>query len=281
MLIRVTLFLSLMCASIAMAQVENRSTIRIGITPVFLNYQTAFVNDWRDYLSRRLKQKVEFVQRNTYREITDLLLSHQLDFAWICGFPYMRLKTQFELVAVPVYQGEPLYQSYLIVPSQDRSTQSIADLHGGIFAYSDPDSNSGYLVPKHAIAQLGHGSEPFFKKTFFTWAHEKVVEAVASGIAGGGAVDGYVWDTLSKLEPGLTQRTRIVSKSMKFGFPPVVARRGVNRDDYSRLQQLLFDMDKDPEGVALLARLNLDDFVSGNKELYGGIEKMMNDLGSP
>jgi phosphonate transport system substrate-binding protein len=277
----ISLFLSLVISSVAPLKGDEQPAIQIGITPVFLNYQTAFINDWRDYLSQRMGRNIEFVQRNTYREITNLLLSQQLDFAWICGFPYMRLVKQLELMAVPVYQGEPLYRSYLIVPAQDKTTLSIKDLQGRIFAYSDPDSNSGYLVPNHELARLGQEADTFFKKSFFTWSHEKVVEAVAHGVANGGAVDGYVWDTLSILQPELTQRTRIVSISPQFGFPPIVARRGVGRNDFNKIQELILNMDKDPEGLALLKRLNLDDFVNGSDELFAGIAEMMEYLGQP
>lgn len=47
--------------------------IRIGLTPVFLDDQATFINEWRDYLQRHLAQPVTFVQRGTYREIVDLL----------------------------------------------------------------------------------------------------------------------------------------------------------------------------------------------------------------
>ena len=257
---------------------QDSNGIRIGITPVFLNYQTTFLNDWKSYLSHKLNRPVEFIQRNTYREVTDLLINNEIDFAWICGYPYMRLRERLQLMAVPLYQGKPLYQSYLIVPSLDLDTRSISDLGGKIFVYSDPDSNSGYLVPKYQLALLDIEDSFFFRKTFFTWAHEKVVEAVASGIAHGGAVDGYVWDTLQQLQPSLTQKTRIVSKSELFGFPPLVARIGLSEGTFQGVQSVLLNMSQDPEGEALLKRLNIDGFIQGDDDLFEGIADMMKFL---
>ena len=72
------------------------------------------------------------------------------------------------LLAVPTYEGEPLYRSYLIVPSSDRTTQSIADLGGRIYAFWDPDSNSGWLVPKSLLFRRGRDASAFFLKNFFT-----------------------------------------------------------------------------------------------------------------
>ena len=64
-----------------------------------------------------------------------------------------------------------------------------------------------------------------FRKTFFTWAHQDTVRAVAVGLAQAGAVDGYIWETLDRIEPELTRETRVVAKSDWYGFPPIVARR--------------------------------------------------------
>ncbi|HEY0847805.1 MAG TPA: PhnD/SsuA/transferrin family substrate-binding protein, partial [Noviherbaspirillum sp.] len=88
--------------------------VRIGLTPVFLHDQTAFVNAWRDYLEARLKRPVVFVQRASYREITELLRNGKLDFAWLCGYPFVKNRPHVSLLAVPLYQGKPTYRSYLI-----------------------------------------------------------------------------------------------------------------------------------------------------------------------
>ncbi|OGT18264.1 MAG: ABC transporter substrate-binding protein [Gallionellales bacterium RIFCSPHIGHO2_02_FULL_57_16] len=248
--------------------------IRIGLTPVFLEYQATFVKDWRGYMENRLKRPVIFIQRGSYREIVDLLRERKLDFAWLCGYPYVRNKKHFRLVAVPLYQGEPLYRSYLIVPSSDKQTRSLADLRWKIFAFSDPDSNSGHLYTEYLLAKQEQSPSTFFSRTFFTWSHHKVVEAVASGLAQGGSVDGYVWDTLALSHPELTSQTRIVNKSPQFGHPPFVASTATPKQDITAMQQVLFRMMHDEEGSRLLNRLNLDGFVYGSDRLFDSIEEM-------
>lgn len=269
----------LLCWALFMAAntwaAEAASLVRIGLTPVFLDDQTAFVNAWRVYLENRLKRPVVFVQRASYREITDLMRSGKLDFAWLCGYPYVRNKQTMNLLAVPVYQGKPVYRSYLIVPAPDRQTRSIADLRGKVFAFSDPDSNSGFLVPAHELHRLQEKPGTFFSKTFFTWSHRKVVEAVAAGLAQGGAVDGYVWDTLALQHPELTTRTRIVWESAEFGFPPFVAGKTVAPADTAAMRKALLAMPRDEEGAKLLRNLRLDGFVAGDERMFDSIARMM------
>lgn len=271
--IMLLLMLSLAPASNA-AESSARPPLRIGLTPVFLDDQAAFLDKWRDYLQSHLDRPITFVQRGSYREVVDMLRDGKLDFAWLCGYPYMRNKKHFRLVAVPLYQGEPLYQSYLIVPSADKLTRSLAELYGKVFAFSDPDSNSGHLYPEYLLAKQGTQPATFFAKSFFTGSHLKVVEAVASGLAQGGAVDGYVWDTLSLSHPALTAQTRIVTKSPKFGHPPIVAGSSASKRDIATMQRVLLHMANNAEGSVFLDKLNLDGFTLGNEHLFDSIADM-------
>ena len=252
----------------------ERPALRIGLTPVFLDDQSTFLEAWRVYLTARLQRPVVFVQRGSYREIVELLNQNQLDAAWLCGFPFVRHERHLKLLAVPLFQGRPLYRSYLIVPAGDTHTKSLLDLRGKAFAYSDPDSNSGFLYTQYTLAQIRERSDAFFARTFFTWAHRKVVEAVAVKLANGGAVDGYVWETLRRSHPELTARTRVVEQSPEFGFPPFVARASLPETDFAALRQVLVAMRGDVEGKKLLAQLNLDGFAPGERKLFDGIARM-------
>ena len=258
----------------AMARTDNRPPLRIGLTPVFLDDQSAFLEAWRVYLTARLQRPVGFVQRGSYREIVEMLNQNQLDAAWLCGFPFVRHEQRLRLLAVPLFQGKPVYRSYLIVPAGDTQTHSLLDLRGKVFAYSDPDSNSGFLYTQYALAQIKERSDIFFARTFFTWAHRKVVDAVAVELAQGGAVDGYVWETLRLSHPQLTARTRVVEQSPEFGFPPFVTRASLPEPDFAALRQVLIAMSSDGDGKKLLAQLNLDGFVPGERKLFDGIARM-------
>jgi phosphonate transport system substrate-binding protein len=261
------------CALAMKAQAQPR-VVRVGLTAVFLDDEIRFLLRWRAYLEQRLGRKVEFVQRGRYRETVELLREGHLDAAWICGFPYVRFKSELRLVAVPLFEGKPLYRSYLIVPASDGATRSILDLRGKVFAFSDPDSNSGYLYPSFVLRASGEKPEAFFQRTFFTWAHRKVVDAVSSKLAHGGSVDGYVWETLQRGHGALTAGTRVVAKSPEFGHPPIVARANLAPELAQDLRAAFTGMTRDAEGRALLASLNLDGFAPGNEELFDSILAM-------
>lgn len=253
--------------------------LRIGMTPAFLHDQHKLLEEWRDFMSSSLQRPVEFIQRDSYRETMDLLRLEKLQFAWICDYPYLHLKQEVRLLAVPLYQSRPYYRSYLIVRRDNAQFKSMADLSGSVFAYADPYSNTGYLAPRYHIRGLGHDPATFFRKTFFTWSHRKVVEAVASGLAQGGAVDSYIRDTLVKVEPELALRTRVIWRSPEYGFPPFVSHRSVVDPDFKLMQQHLLGMSNTEQGRRLLTHLNLDGFTIGSPALYDGVARMMRAFG--
>lgn len=253
---------------------QRQGAVRIGLTAVFLDDEIRFLLRWRAYLEQRLGRKVEFVQRGRYRETVELLRQGHLEAAWICGFPYVRFRRELQLLAVPLFEGKPLYRSYLIVPASDGATRSILDLRGKVFAFSDPDSNSGFLYPSYVLHGARERPESFFKRAFFTWAHRKVVDAVSSRLAQGGSVDGYVWETLRVAPGDLTAGTRVVSKSPEFGHPPIVVRANLAPGLAQELRAAFTGMNGDAEGRALLASLNLDGFTPGDDRLFDSIESM-------
>lgn len=263
---------SLLIASTGGAAAQTTSgTIRFGLTPVFLTNDLELLGRLQSYLQRATGYPVSLITRRTYQEITALLTSGQLDAAWICGFPFVARRSELQLVAVPLWHRRPLYQSYLIV-DRDRHADGLLDLRGDIHAFSDPDSNSGFLVTRAALAERALKPEAFFRKTFFTYGHRDVIRAVGSGLAGSGSVDGYVYDVVAELEPNLTEKTRILKASEWLGFPPIAAPKiPIDKRRLNTLTNALLKMSEDEEGRAVLQMLRLDGFAVEDPKLFDTI----------
>ncbi|MCK4866744.1 MAG: PhnD/SsuA/transferrin family substrate-binding protein [Alphaproteobacteria bacterium] len=251
----------------------EESPVRFGLTPVFLDSDTQLLASLEQYLSDQIGRPVALIKKRTYQEITLMLLSGQLDAAWICGFPYVQYRDRLSLLAIPLYNGRPEYQAYLLAGAKSQA-RSLSDLKGQVHAFSDPDSNSGFLVTRALLARLEETPETFFTDTFFTYGHRNVIRAVSSGLANSGSVDGYVWDVMNSLQREMVLRTRVVRKSEWFGFPPIACTRA-SRDSKTvrHVAQALFDMPNHPRGRQILSTLHLDGFVEGDDRLFEGIAR--------
>lgn len=268
----------LACAKESVSYAEE-APIRIALTAAAVRDELQFYDRWAAYLGRKMGRPVQFVQRRSYRDALEMLRTGELDFSWTCSYSFLQAHDAglADLVAAPVFEGKPLYRSYIIV-HRDSQISNIKELEGKSFAFTDPDSNTGYLVPRSMISGFAANPDKFFRYSFFTWDHGQAIEAVADKVADGASVDAYVWEFLASIRPQLTTNTKIIQRSPYFGFPPIVARRGLSPGLKADLAKALFSMRKDPEGQILLKQMLLDDFVEVPLSNYDSVRSIAPSL---
>jgi len=258
------------------------SRLRFAVAPVLSpratleNYEALAA-----YLGERLGRPVELVQGKSYAEINALVRAGDVSFALVCSGAYVQGRREFGMQAlvVPVVNGETTYRSYLIVPS-DSPDRGWEDLRNKRFAFTDPLSNTGRLVPVYVLSRMGEVPERFFKDFIFTYSHDNSIEAVAEGLVDGAAVDSLVYDYLAQTNPALAAKTRIVWKSPAYGINPVVVHPKVDPELRARLAAILLGVDSDLKGREVLARLGVDAFVMPDPSAYDSIEEMMRATGA-
>lgn len=228
-----------------------------------------------DYLALKLDRPVQLIQRGTYAEINDLIRSGGSDLAFVCGGAYVEGERDFgmELLVAPQVEGQTVYYSYVIV-SDDSPVQSLADLRGHSFAFSDPLSNSGHLAPRWLLHEIGETPETFFDKTIFTYSHDNSIQAVADHLVAGAAVDSLVYDYLLAQGSTYATHTRIIDRAGPYGIPPVVVHPEIDPALRETLRTVLLEMDATPPGQAILAELRIDRFVEIETAAYDGIRRI-------
>lgn len=253
-------------------QAQNKP-LSFGLTPVMIDTNYGLIERWLNYLSRKLGEKVIATQRRSYQEILTLMKYGVVDFAWVCGYPYVMNEKILQLIAVPRHLGKPLYQSFLIVHA-DSKYQNLGDLRGKIHAFSDIDSNSGHLVPRYILSRINTTPEVFFSTYFFTYSHENVIRSVAAGLSDSGSVDGYIWSAINESNSRLAGKTRIIHRSDYYGFPPIVSLKSFPAEKKMRIRNVFIEMKNDAEGVKILSELYLDGFTAEKSSLFDGIRKI-------
>jgi phosphonate transport system substrate-binding protein len=225
--------------------------------------------DFGNYLSEKLGQPVILKQRRTYHEINALLAEEQIQLAFTCTGGYLAGRKLFdlELLVIPIIKGTTKYRSYIVV-KKNNTAASLFDLGNSVFAFTDPLSLSGKIYPTGRLNEAGILTKDFFKKSFFTASHDKSIEAVATGIADGAAVDSLIFDALQQQPNSFARQLKVLEESEDFGMPPVVVPPGLPPALKKRLIQIFLAMDKDPEGIKVLKSLDMDGFALPNPELY-------------
>jgi phosphonate transport system substrate-binding protein len=239
----------------------------------------AYYRDLMDYIGERMGMHVELIDREDYAEVNMMIKAGQVDVAFVCGGPYVEGHDEFgmELLVAPQAYGETVYYSYIIV-HKDSPIKTFEDLRGKSFAFTDPLSNSGKLVPTYMLAKMNETPESFFKKYIFTKAHDKSIKAVALRIVDGAAVDSLIWEYLNRTNPELTSKTRIILKSPPYGIPPVVVRPSLDPKIKKTLRDIFLNAHKDVKGKAILKKMMIDKFVLIDDSAYDTIREMKSFL---
>jgi phosphonate transport system substrate-binding protein len=259
---------------------DARQTLRVAVAAMISPKETfIYYQELIDYLGAKSGHDALLVQRRTYSEINQLLAKGQIDLAFTCTGPYVSGSKiyGFEAVATPVVRGEPYYRSYLIVHAQS-PFQSMEDLEGKRFAFTDPVSNTGALVPMFWLRQAGRTPESFFQDFTYTYSHDNSIMAVAKNLVDAAAIDGHIWEFYRKRSDYFVRNTRVIQKSEPFGSPPLVISGALDPRLKKSLVAIIMHMHEDPQGAAILSELMIDRFVEPQAEWYAPVERMLSRM---
>lgn len=255
---------------------NNEKHLRIAVGGMITPKEgLAYYRHFLDYIEEKSGLKVDFVDRDDYAEINNMIRNGELEAAFVCSGPYVDGHKEFgmELLVAPQAYGKTVYYSYIIV-AKNSAVKSFEDLRGKRFAFADPLSNSGKLVPTYMLARMNETPETFFSSYIFTYKHDKSIQAVAQGVVDGAAVDSLIWEYLNRTNPEFTSKTRIIKKSPPYAIPPVVVPRSLAPLIKERLKRIFLNAHNDNKGKELLSKMMIDKFVVIDDSAYDSVREM-------
>ncbi len=153
---------------------------KFGLTPVFLSNDLELLGHLRNYLAHRWGGRSNWSRGGPIRRLRRCSFPGKIHAAWICGYPYVQYQADLDLVATPVWHGNPLYQSYLIAArgSYRGRLDGASRRHPCVLR---SEFQFRFLVTRALLAENRLRPDQFFSRTFFTYGHRNVIRAVASG----------------------------------------------------------------------------------------------------
>ncbi|HEV8675074.1 MAG TPA: PhnD/SsuA/transferrin family substrate-binding protein [Methylomirabilota bacterium] len=234
------------------------------------------------YVSQRLGESAELLVGLAWEERHRRLDAGLIQVAFICGLPYTekfdRPDRPVELLCAPVmahprYDGRPVYFTDVIVRA-DSPLKSFADLRGRSYAYNDPASNSGYVMPRHHLLGLGE-TAGYFGRTVASGGHQKSIQLVREGAVDASGIDSTVLELETKRDPRVASELRVVESIGPCPIPPVVVSSRLGDDVKARLREVFLTMAEDPDGRVILADGLLARFVPVRDRDYDPIRAMV------
>ena len=254
----------------ALPSTESGRQLRFAVATMVSAKETALTyQDLVRRICRNIGYQPGFVKPNSYADVRQKLERGEVDVALVCTGTYVHglAGGRIELLVQPEFEEGLRYSSLLIVPAGSPA-KSMEDLRGKVMAFTDKESNTGYLVPSDLLVGLKHDPRTFFKKVDFTGSHDRSILAVALSLVDGAAVDSLIWESKIRQDPSLVRRVRVIWESDPFGPPPIVVPTTLSQDLKSSLQEEFLALDKDEEGREILKAIGIKRFVRPRKEDY-------------
>ncbi len=260
----------------------SRRGLKFAIVPQFSSRMTPDAYKGASaFLTERMGQPIEVVGSQDYGRFNSDIRDGDTAMGITGSGPYVLGQREFGLVplAVPVIGGQQTHRSCLVVRAGS-SVRTLADLRGQSFAFTDPLSIAGGLVPACDLVRLGTTSGKFFRRITYTHNHHRSIQAVADGLVDGATVNSLVLDTALRSNPELQRKLRVVSRSRAFANGPVVVHPRTPRTFRHKLRTVLLGMGTDPAGKAVLAAMGLGGFVAAAPDQYKTVEAMLRISGA-
>lgn len=184
------------------------------------------------YLGERLGVRVDVLKATSYAPTIEAMRAGKIDVIRAGGsFTYMIAHEKADaqaIVAVGTDAGPGLYRSGIVAHpgSGIESLEQLIERAGELdFAFVDPASTSGHLIPRSLLEREGLDPEADFARLVFTMNHTNSAMAILSGKVHAGAISMNTYDRL--IEAGRMDPDDVVVLWSSDPIPtgPVMVRR--------------------------------------------------------
>ena len=223
-----------------------------------------------------------------YDGVIQGLLGGTIDYAWLGASAFAKIHltdpnaVELKLTKQNV-DGSTGYYSIGFARA-DSGITSIEDAKGKVFAFADPNSTSGYLVPGAELMATYGNLEEYFSEVKMSGGHEQSIVGVHNGDFDAGVSwadglgnweDGYNSGAFRRAaDAGLVDMNNLVEiwRSKMIPEGPMVIRSALPQDVKDKVTTLTADLWKtDPECAYNVAAGDAKDFVPVELEAYEGV----------
>lgn len=232
----------------------------------------------KNYLSKKLGMEVEIFVANDYTAVVEAMRSKQVDVAHLGPFSYLLAADKADAEAlvskVDADTGLPTYNS-VILTRKDSGIKMISDLKGKTFAFIDPASTSGNLVPRNELLKNGIDPDKDFSTSLYAGGGDASALAVQNKKVDAGATSDTVYKEMAA--KNLLPDVEILHESAPIPTSPVTVRKDLESGLKEKIKQAYLDMDKEsPESLKALGLDKYGEITDSDYDNLREIAKILN-----
>ena len=243
---------------------------------------------YRAAIEKELGVPVKLFTPADYDGVIQGLLGGTLDMAWLGASAYAKIymtdakAVEVELTKQNLNDSTGYYS--IAFARKDSGITSMEDTKGKSFAFAEPNSTSGYLVPAAELTAKYGPLDKFFSEVKMSGGHEQTIVGVnngdfAAGVSWADGVgnweDGYSSGAFRKAaDAGLVDMNNLVElwRSSLIPEGPMVVRAALPADVKEKVTKLTADLWETDKACAYgVAAGDAKDFVPASHDMYLGI----------
>lgn len=243
---------------------------------------------YRAKIEEALGVPVKLFTPADYDGVIQGLVGGTLDMAWLGASAYAKIYLSDDKAVEVKLTKQNLNDStgyYSIgFARKDSGITKIEDAKGKVFAFAEPNSTSGYLVPAAELLEAHGKLEEYFSEVKMSGGHEQTIVGVTNGDFAAGVSwadgvgnweDGYASGAFRKAaDAGLVDMNDLVEiwRSKLIPEGPMVVRSALPADVKDKVTAITADLwETDKECAYGVAAGDAKDFVPATHDMYSGV----------
>lgn len=237
------------------------------------------------YLEENTPYKFKVSVPNSYIAVVEAFGTKRADFSTLNTFGYVLAHEKYgvEALLTSVRYDSPTYRAQILARA-DGPVKKLADINGKKFAYVDPASTSGYLLPK----KLFRDKNIVPKETVFAQRHDSVIMMIYNGQVDAGATyytppqKGQIQDArrlVLKQIPDAEKKIKIIELTGEIPNDPIVVRKDLPAEMKNLVADAFIKYVATGAGRETLNEIfSITALKRTTDKEYDGVRKMMKEL---
>ena len=238
-----------------------------------------------DKLAQMIQDKTGLVIKanvgTDYAAVREAMGADKAHIGWLNTFNYVLANEKYgvDVALVTVRYGSTSYKGQIIVRS-DSGIKTLDDLKGKVMCWVDPNSTSGYIVPRIMLQANGIDPDKDFAKTIEAGSHNNVVTQVYNGECDAGATYVDARSSVEKDIPDVKEKVVVLATTTDIPNDNVSFVKDFPQDMRDQIVTALLEISKSEEGKQALNELyEIEGLEPADDSFYDGFRAMLSKAG--
>jgi len=216
-----------------------------------------------------------------FAAVREAMGAKKAHIGWLNTFNYVLAHEKYgvDVALVTVRYGSTSYKGQIIVRA-DSGIKTLQDLKGKVMCWVDPNSTSGYIVPRILLKANGIDPDKDFAKTIEAGSHNNVVTQVYNGDCDAGATYVDARSSVEKDLPDVKEKVIAIATTADIPNDNVSFIKDFPKEDRDKIVNALLEIANSEEGKKALNELySIEGLEPADDSFYDGFRAQLSKAG--